>query len=115
LKSRISSGRLPSQNEIRLRDHAPGGANDQGTPGKNFVSRRDVVEELMRMITDRAVLTVLRHDGIWAVELEGEMFGESRDREVAKAAANRRAREIHDSGRACQVRISGETGFYAVP
>jgi hypothetical protein len=67
------------------------------------------------MIPDRAVLTILRHDGAWAVELDGEIFGRSQDREVAKAAANRRARQMQDSGRACQVRVSGETGFYAVP
>lgn len=67
------------------------------------------------MVSDRAVLTVLRHEGVWVVELDGELFGRSRDQEVAKAAANRRAREIQDSGRACQVRISGEMGFYLVP
>lgn len=66
----------------------------------------------MRMMTDRAVLTVLPHDGGWAVEFEGEMFGRSADKEIAKAAANRRAREMYDKGRACQVRISGEHGFF---
>lgn len=66
----------------------------------------------MRMIEDRAVLTVSRHDGEWMVELDGEMFGRSTDKEVAKAAANRRAREIQDGGRACQIRVSGEHGFY---
>ena len=66
----------------------------------------------MRMMTDRAVLTVQPHDGGWAVELEGEVFGRSPDKEVAKAAANRRARQIQDEGRPCQVRISGEHGFF---
>jgi hypothetical protein len=65
----------------------------------------------MRMITNRAVLTVRRHEGAWEVEFDGEVFGQSRDREVARAAANRRARELQDAGRACQVRISGEIGF----
>jgi hypothetical protein len=60
------------------------------------------------------VLTVARHEGHWAVELDGQLFGESSDKEIAKAAANRRAREVVDSGRACQVRVSGEDGFYAV-
>lgn len=69
----------------------------------------------MRMIMDRAVLTVVRHEGDWAVELDGEVFGKSHDQQIAKAAANRRALEIQASGRACQVRVSGETGFYAVP
>ena len=81
----------------------------------NFVGSVNVLESPMRMVTDRAVLTVLRHEGVWAVELDGELFGRSQDQEVAKAAANRRAREIQDTGRACQVRVSGETGFYAVP
>ncbi len=68
----------------------------------------------MRMIPDRAVLTVVRHQGAWAVELDGELFGQSQDREVAKAAANRRAREMHNAGRVCQVRVSGEPGFFAL-
>ena len=66
----------------------------------------------MRMISDRAVLTVARHEGAWVVELEGELFGRSFDREIAKAAANRRARQISDAGRACQVRVSGEHGYF---
>ena len=31
----------------------------------------------------------------------------------AKAAANKRARALQDAGRACQVRVSGEHGFFA--
>lgn len=69
----------------------------------------------MKMCMERAVLTVRRHQGAWAVELDGELFGHSPEREVARAAANRRAREMQDSGRPCQVRVSGETGFYAAP
>jgi hypothetical protein len=68
----------------------------------------------MRTIQDRVVLTVIRHDGSWAVELEGQVFGQSVDKEVAKAAANKRARQIQDSGKACQVRVTGEHGFYGV-
>ena len=45
------------------------------------------------------------------VELDGQVFGESLDREVAKAAANKRARQLQDDGRACQVCIRGESGF----
>jgi hypothetical protein len=69
----------------------------------------------MKMIIGRAVLTVRRHQGAWAVELDGEVFGHSPDREIAKAAASRRAREMQEAGRACQVRVCGETGFYAAP
>jgi hypothetical protein len=67
----------------------------------------------MKMADNRAVLTVTRLDGSWVVELDGETFGHSVEKDVAKAAANRRAREIQDGGRACQVRVSGEHGFYA--
>jgi len=58
------------------------------------------------------VLTVVRHDGAWAVELEGEHFGHSSEKEIAKAHALKRAREMFDIGRACQVRIYGEHGFF---
>jgi hypothetical protein len=68
----------------------------------------------MRMIPDRAVLTVARSGVGWAVELDGQLFGHSPDKEIAKAAANRRARQMQDGGRACQVRVSGEHGFYGV-
>ena len=66
----------------------------------------------MRDVPDRAVFTVIRHDGQWAVEHAGEFFGHSTDKEVAKAAANKRARAAQDSGRPCQVRVHGELGFY---
>ena len=67
----------------------------------------------MRMLPDRAVLTVTRHDGVWRVEHEGQTFGHSPDKEIAKAAANRHARQMQDGGRACQVRVYGEHGFWA--
>lgn len=69
----------------------------------------------MREITNRAVLTVARHEGAWSVELDGEHFGLSADKEVAKAAAHRRARTLQDSGQACQIRITGEHGFGGRP
>lgn len=65
----------------------------------------------MRMVPDRAVLTVTRHEGVWSVEHEGEHFGHSPDKEIAKAAANRHARTMLDGGQACEVRVYGETGF----
>ena len=66
----------------------------------------------MRADIDRAVLTVLSHAGAWAVECEGEHFGHSPDKDVAMASAHKRARQILDGGRPCQVRVFGETGFY---
>ncbi|HEY3696732.1 hypothetical protein [Phenylobacterium sp.] len=68
----------------------------------------------MKIGQDRAVLTVTRHEGVWVVEHEGSIFGHSPDKEIAKATANKRARQMLDGGRACQVRISGEHGFFAV-
>jgi hypothetical protein len=66
----------------------------------------------MKMIQDRAVLTVSQKNGSWMVELEGEIFGVSPEKAVARAAANRRARDIMDGGRPCLVQVSGETGFF---
>jgi hypothetical protein len=66
----------------------------------------------MRADMDRTILSVVRHDGAWAVEEDGRFFGPSSEKEVAKASANKRAREMQDGGRACQVRVSGEHGFY---
>jgi hypothetical protein len=66
----------------------------------------------MRMVSDRAVLTVTRLENAWCVDHDGQQFGHSPDKEVAKAAANREARAIMDSGRPCQVRVLGEHGFW---
>jgi hypothetical protein len=68
----------------------------------------------MRTVLDRTVLAVSRNDGIWRVEHEGREFGHSRDKEIAKAAAHRYARELQDAGRACEVRVSGEHGLRTV-
>lgn len=66
----------------------------------------------MRMTPERAVLTVIRHEGQWSVEYDGRTFGHSADKEVAKAAANREAREMQDRGLPCQVKVMGEHGFW---
>ena len=65
----------------------------------------------MRLTPDRSVLTVARHDGQWAVELDGEYFGHSINKEETKATASKRAREMFDAGKPCQVRVSGENFF----
>ncbi|WP_296814815.1 hypothetical protein [Brevundimonas sp.] len=62
----------------------------------------------MRNILERAVLTVTRHDGSWAVELDGDVMDQSLDKEGACAAANRRARAMMDRGLACQVVVAGD-------
>jgi len=66
----------------------------------------------MRMVPERTVLTVTRREGVWRVEHDGDDFGHSSEKEVAKAAANRHARSMQDSGKACQVRVHGEHGFW---
>lgn len=67
----------------------------------------------MQRTVARSVLSVVRQDGGWAVELDGGYFGHSPDKEVAKAAANKHARQMQDQGHACQVRVYGEHGFFA--
>jgi len=67
----------------------------------------------MRTMTDRIILTVAHREGSWSVEQDGDYFGQSADKEVAKAAATRRARDLQDGGRPCQIRVSGEHGFWA--
>jgi len=66
----------------------------------------------MRTELERAVLTVLRHSGGWAVKYDGEHFGHSPDKEVAKASAHKRAREIAIGGKGAQVLVHGEQGFF---
>lgn len=66
----------------------------------------------MRIPADRAVFTVELHNGLWAVEHDGAHFGHSRDKDVARAEAAKRMRACHDTGRPCQIRVSGEHGFW---
>ena len=66
----------------------------------------------MKTLSDRVVLSVVRHDGMWAVEQAGAHFGHAPDKEVVKATANKRARALAEGGHACQVRVFGELGFF---
>lgn len=94
-----------------------------GSPGPKYKSlfeifypRRlttHVLSEIMRPISDRAILTVQRHAGSWVVEHDGEYFGHSPDKEIAKAAAHKRARLMQDGGRACQVQVRGDVGYFS--
>ncbi|ODT89875.1 MAG: hypothetical protein ABS78_00630 [Phenylobacterium sp. SCN 70-31] len=65
----------------------------------------------MRSEASRVVIHVLRHEGGWAAEFEGELFAYSLDKEISRAGALRRARTLFDAGRACQVTVQGETAF----
>ncbi len=50
----------------------------------------------------------MRDGYAWAVEHGGGFFGHSSDKEIAKAYAHKRAREIVDRGGAAQVCVRGE-------
>jgi hypothetical protein len=52
---------------------------------------------------DRAVFTVVAHEGGWAVEHEGEYLDRSSRREDAVACASRRARAAFALGRLVQL------------
>ena len=56
----------------------------------------------------------MRHEGGWAVEFGDEQFGHSPDKEVSKAFAYKRARQLQDGGRPCQIKVIGEFGFTGV-
>ena len=66
----------------------------------------------MRYAPQRAVFTVVRHSDGWAVEHDGEVSDVTSDKEVAKAAANKRARAAQDAGQPCLVRVFGELGYF---
>ena len=74
--------------------------------------RADVLTSAMRTDIQRAIFTVSRQGGGWAVEYEGEDFGHSSDKEIAKAFAHKRARALQAGGRGCEVRAHGEHGFF---
>ena len=69
-------------------------------------------KRIMRNEIPRTIFTVLRRDGGWLVEHEGEDFGHSTDREITRAFAYKRAQELSQSGKACQVLVSGEHGAF---
>ena len=85
----------------------------QGKSEKYFPpNATGMLSKAMRTDVERAVLTVLRHEGGWVVEHDGSHFGHSSDKEVAKASAHKRAREMLSAGRGAQVRVYGEHRFF---
>jgi len=84
----------------------------RGAAARRAALRR-ITSLAIRGAADRETLTVARHEGRWAVEHQGEFSDHTSEKEEAKAAANKRARALQDAGRACQVRVSGEHGFFA--
>ncbi len=66
----------------------------------------------MRPTILRTIFTVAKHEGGWAVESGGEFFDATPNKDEAKASAHKRARAAQADGALCQVRISGEQGFF---
>ena len=62
---------------------------------------------------DRTTFTVAPVEGGWAVEQDGVYSDRCVTKDEAMAAANKRARAAHDDGRACQVRVTGEMGYFS--
>ena len=66
----------------------------------------------MQHLQNRAVFTVLSHNGAWIVESGGSVLNRCVGKDEAKAAAHKRARASQDAGKPSMVRISGEHGFF---
>jgi hypothetical protein len=62
----------------------------------------------MAIAPERSLFTVGLHNGLWAVEHDGQYFDHSQDKEVAKAAAIKRARRAQEGGILCKVKVNGE-------
>ncbi len=58
------------------------------------------------------IFSVVQHDGAWTVEHEGARSNRSPEKAVAIASAHKLARAAITVGRAVQVRIEGETGYF---
>jgi hypothetical protein len=58
------------------------------------------------------IFSVIRNDGAWVVEHEGEQTNRSRDKAEANAAASKLARAAISRGRMVQIRVEGESGYF---
>ena len=61
----------------------------------------------------RIVLAVGPHESGWGIDRDGEWVHPCASREEAKAAANKMARDLTDTGHPCRVLVHGESGHYA--
>lgn len=66
----------------------------------------------MSTLTAPLIFRVVQQDGGWSVEHEGRFSSRSPDKAVAVASATKLARAALTVGRAVQVRIEGETGYF---
>jgi hypothetical protein len=59
------------------------------------------------------IFSVVRSDGGWAVEHDGERSNRSTDKNEAMASASKLARAAMSKGQLVQIKIEGESGYYA--
>jgi hypothetical protein len=59
----------------------------------------------------RAVFTIMRFEGGWAVEHDGEYLDRCRTREEATASATRRANLSQNAGRPSKIVVADEPTF----
>ncbi len=59
------------------------------------------------------IFSVVRDDGAWAVEHEGARTNRSRDKAEVVASASKLARAAMTQGRLVQIKVEGETGYFA--
>jgi hypothetical protein len=58
------------------------------------------------------IFLVVQHDGAWSVAHEGRLSNRSLIKDEVIASATKLARAAASPGRAVQVRIDGETGYF---
>ena len=63
-------------------------------------------------MTGTLIFRVTQRDGAWSVEHEGQFSNRSREKAEVIASATKLARAAAGQGRAVQVRIDGETGYF---
>jgi hypothetical protein len=59
------------------------------------------------------IFSVIRNDGAWAVEHDGAFSNRSRDKAEVMASASKLARAAMTQGRMVQIKVEGESGYYA--
>lgn len=59
------------------------------------------------------IFSVVRDDGAWAVEHHGSRTNRSHDKAEAVASASKLARAAMTQGSLVQIKVEGETGYFA--
>lgn len=59
------------------------------------------------------IFSVVRDDGAWAVEHDGSRTNRAHDKAEALASASKLARAAMSQGKLVQIKVEGETGYFA--